>query len=177
MTLLKILIWVWEMCVPKMVLCILLGKCVFSLEGNLVAVYWLIGTYTWVGFSLKHYNSSMTLRQTLLLIAYWCSTLQKCCIAASKVATEQHIFMSYKNQFIVGSSEKGNRTLYKTKIFFKIVYFLTDVCVQKYTFVHQNIFVVNGTMRIRHQCRKTNFLCCHSCLINTGVEKMNKLLI
>jgi len=37
----------------------------------------------------------------------------------------------------------------------------------------------NGTVRIRHQCRKTTVLSCHRCLINTGVEKMNfiKILI
>ncbi len=31
----------------------------------------------------------------------------------------------------------------------------------------------NGTVHIRHQCRKTTVLSCHRCLINTGVEKMN----
>jgi len=29
----------------------------------------------------------------------------------------------------------------------------------------------NGTVHIRHQCRKTTVLSCHRCLINTGVEK------
>jgi hypothetical protein len=32
-----------------------------------------------------------------------------------------------------------------------------------------------GTAQIRHQCRKTAVLSCHSCLINTGVEKMNNI--
>jgi hypothetical protein len=32
---------------------------------------------------------------------------------------------------------------------------------------------VNGTVHIRHLCRKTAVLSCHRCLINTGVEKMN----
>ncbi len=32
---------------------------------------------------------------------------------------------------------------------------------------------LNGTVRIRHQCKKTTVLSCHRCLINTGVEKMN----
>ncbi len=31
----------------------------------------------------------------------------------------------------------------------------------------------NRKVHIRHQCRKTTVLSCHSCLINTGVEKMN----
>jgi hypothetical protein len=28
---------------------------------------------------------------------------------------------------------------------------------------------------IRHQCRKTTVLCCHRCLINPRVEKMNNI--
>ena len=42
----------------------------------------------------------------------------------------------------------------------------------------------NGTLKqgnraahIRHQCRKTTVLSCHRCLINTGVKKMNYILI
>jgi hypothetical protein len=31
----------------------------------------------------------------------------------------------------------------------------------------------NGTLHIRHQCRKTSVLSCHRCQINPGVEKMN----
>ncbi len=34
---------------------------------------------------------------------------------------------------------------------------------------------VNGTEHIRHQCRQTTVLSCPRCLINSGVEKMNKL--
>ncbi len=30
------------------------------------------------------------------------------------------------------------------------------------------------TERIRHQCSKTTVLSCHKCLINNGVEKINK---
>ncbi len=33
--------------------------------------------------------------------------------------------------------------------------------------------VHNWRAHIRHQCRKTTVLCCHRCLINTGVEKLN----
>jgi hypothetical protein len=36
-------------------------------------------------------------------------------------------------------------------------------------------FLSNRTERIRHQCRKTNVLSCHRCLINTGVEKMKNI--
>jgi hypothetical protein len=32
-------------------------------------------------------------------------------------------------------------------------------------------------MHIRHQCRKTTVLSCKRCLIKTGVEKMNNILI
>ncbi len=31
----------------------------------------------------------------------------------------------------------------------------------------------NRTANVRCPCRKTTVLCCHRCLINTGVEKMN----
>jgi hypothetical protein len=33
----------------------------------------------------------------------------------------------------------------------------------------------NGTAHIRHRCRKTTALSCHSYLIKTGVEKMNNI--
>jgi hypothetical protein len=33
----------------------------------------------------------------------------------------------------------------------------------------------NRTARIRHQCRKTPVLRCHSCLIKYGVEKMKNI--
>jgi hypothetical protein len=39
------------------------------------------------------------------------------------------------------------------------------------------MMIVNGTVHIRHQCRKTAVLSCHRCLINTGVEKMNYIYI
>ena len=35
----------------------------------------------------------------------------------------------------------------------------------------------NRLVHIRHQCRKTTVLSGHSCLINTGVEKMNYIYI
>jgi hypothetical protein len=35
----------------------------------------------------------------------------------------------------------------------------------------------NGTVLIRHQCRKTAVLSCHRFLINSGVEKMNKVIL
>ncbi len=35
----------------------------------------------------------------------------------------------------------------------------------------------NKTVCIRHQCRKTNVLSCHRCLINTGVEKLAAFII
>jgi hypothetical protein len=34
---------------------------------------------------------------------------------------------------------------------------------------------INGTVCIRHQCRKTTVLSCLRCLINTGVEKINNI--
>ena len=37
-----------------------------------------------------------------------------------------------------------------------------------------NAKLVNGTARIRHQCRKTAVLSCHRFLINSGVEKRTK---
>jgi hypothetical protein len=37
------------------------------------------------------------------------------------------------------------------------------------------VILANGTAQIRLQCRKTTFLSCHKCLINTGVEKMNNI--
>jgi hypothetical protein len=33
----------------------------------------------------------------------------------------------------------------------------------------------NRRARIRTQCKKTTVLICHSCLINTGVEKINNI--
>jgi hypothetical protein len=33
----------------------------------------------------------------------------------------------------------------------------------------------NGPPSIRHQCKETIVLCCHGCLINTGVEKLTTL--
>jgi hypothetical protein len=38
-------------------------------------------------------------------------------------------------------------------------------------------FQRNGTVRIRHRCKKTTVLSCHRCLIYTGVAKMNNILI
>jgi hypothetical protein len=35
----------------------------------------------------------------------------------------------------------------------------------------------NGTARVSDLCRKTTVLCCHRCLINTGVEKINNIQI
>ncbi len=35
----------------------------------------------------------------------------------------------------------------------------------------------NRTTHVRHLCRKTTFLSCHRCLINTGVEKVNNIQI
>ena len=35
------------------------------------------------------------------------------------------------------------------------------------------LFESNGTVHIRHLCRKTAVLSCHRCLINTGVENVN----
>jgi hypothetical protein len=37
--------------------------------------------------------------------------------------------------------------------------------------------VINRTAHIRHQCRQTTVLSYHRYLINTGVEKMNNILI
>jgi len=41
--------------------------------------------------------------------------------------------------------------------------------------IQTKVIQLNGTVCIRHQCRKTAVLSSHRCLINTGVEKMNNI--
>jgi hypothetical protein len=40
---------------------------------------------------------------------------------------------------------------------------------------HTECHYANGTAHIRHQCRETAVLTCHSFLINSGVETLNNI--
>ncbi len=52
---------------------------------------------------------------------------------------------------------------------------LSELPSTKLIFVLHKDVVFNRRAHIRHQHRKTTGFSCHRCLINTGVEKMNKI--